>query len=114
VAVFEFASFWGVRLQKLAKIDFQDSLEEAASMFPTDARLLNRAREIPVRLANGAGIKPPVLSPGGQVRADQASALRPRRQFKRAKKALRTLRTYLGRVIRDIARKLEGNGRLAP
>src|SRR5205823_7653261 len=26
-------------------------------MFPTDARLLNRAREILVRLANGAGIR---------------------------------------------------------
>src|SRR5215831_5819792 len=60
MAVFEFASFWGVRLQKLAKIDFQDLLEEAASIFPTDARLLkllNRAREILVRLAKGAGIK---------------------------------------------------------
>ena len=41
MAVFEFASFWGVRLQKLAKIGFQDSLEEAASML---LKLLNRAR----------------------------------------------------------------------
>jgi IS5 family transposase len=31
------------------------------------------------------------------------------KQFKRANRALRTLRTYLGRVIRDIARKLDGN-----
>jgi IS5 family transposase len=30
-------------------------------------------------------------------------------QFKRANKALRKLRTYLGRVIRDISRKIAGN-----
>jgi hypothetical protein len=31
------------------------------------------------------------------------------KQFKRANRALKTLRTYLGRVIRDIARKIEGD-----
>lgn len=31
------------------------------------------------------------------------------KQFKRANRALRTLRTYLGRVIRDVARKLFDN-----
>jgi IS5 family transposase len=30
-------------------------------------------------------------------------------QFKRANKALRKLRTYLGRVIRDVGRRIEGN-----
>jgi transposase, IS5 family len=32
------------------------------------------------------------------------------KQFKRANRALKTLRTYLGRVIRDVARKIEGDG----
>jgi len=40
---------------------------------------------------------------------DQASALRHAKQFKRANRSLRKLRTYLGRVIRDIARRIEGN-----
>src|SRR6266566_1869943 len=31
------------------------------------------------------------------------------KQFKRANRALKTLRTYLGRVIRDIARKIDGD-----
>jgi hypothetical protein len=31
------------------------------------------------------------------------------RQFKRANRALRTLKTYLGRVIRDFARKIDGD-----
>ena len=34
------------------------------------------------------------------------------KQFKRANRALKKLRTYLGRVIRDIARKIEGDGGL--
>src|SRR3954464_10577331 len=34
------------------------------------------------------------------------------KQFKRANRMLRKLRTYLGRVIRDIGRKIEGNGAL--
>ena len=34
------------------------------------------------------------------------------KQFKRANRTLRKLRTYLGRVIRDIDRKIEGNSGL--
>jgi hypothetical protein len=48
----------------------------------------------------------------GQVRPDQAPALCPRQQFKRANRALKTLRTYLGRVIRNIGRKIERNSGL--
>jgi IS5 family transposase len=32
------------------------------------------------------------------------------KQFKRANRALKKLRTYLGRVIRDITRKIEDDG----
>ena len=35
-----------------------------------------------------------------------------RKQFKRANRALKTIRTYLGRVIRDIARKIKGGAEL--
>jgi IS5 family transposase len=34
------------------------------------------------------------------------------KQFKRANRTLKKLRTYLSRVIRDIGRKIEGNGGL--
>ncbi len=34
------------------------------------------------------------------------------KQFKRANRALQKLKTYLGRVIRDIARKIDGNSGL--
>ena len=34
------------------------------------------------------------------------------KQMKRAKKSLKKMKTYLGRIIRDIRRKIEGNGEL--
>ena len=47
-------------------------------MFPTDAKLMHRARERLVRLAKKRGVRAaPVLCAGRQVRADQAPALRP-------------------------------------
>ncbi len=82
-------------------------------MFPTDARLLNRAREILVRLAKGAGIA--LRQSYGRVGkfaliAHQRYAHA--KQFERADRALRTLRTYPGRVIRDIGRKVAGKAGL--
>src|SRR6266403_3583939 len=54
------------------------TVQEKAISFPTDARLMHRARERLVRF--GAGERhqaSPVLCAGGQVRPDQAPALRP-------------------------------------
>jgi transposase, IS5 family len=78
-------------------------------MFPTDARLLNRAREILVRLAKGSSIK----LRQSYVRVGKFALIDHQRyahatQFKRANRALKTLRTYLRRIIRDIARKIDG------
>ena len=78
-------------------------------MFPTDARLLNRAREILVRLAKRQGL----ALRQSYARVGKFALIKHQRyahakQFKRAKKALKTLRTYLGRVIRDVGRKIEG------
>jgi IS5 family transposase len=79
-------------------------------MFPTDARLLNRAREILVRLAARHGIKlRQSYARVGKFALIQHQRYAHAKQFKRANRALRKLRTYLGRVIRDIARKIEGN-----
>jgi hypothetical protein len=54
----------------------------------------------------------PVLCAGRQVRPDPAQRYAHAKQLKRANRALKTLRTYLGRVIRDVGRKIEGNGGL--
>ena len=81
--------------------------------FPTDARLMQRARERLVRLAQMRG----VMLRQSYTRVGKHALIRHQRyahahQFKRANKALRTLRTYLGRVIRDIERKIKGRAEL--
>jgi IS5 family transposase len=76
-------------------------------MFPTDAKLLNRAREILVRLAKKNGL---VLRQS-YVRVGKLALIKQQRyahakQFKRANRSLKRLKTYLGRVIRDIGRRI--------
>ncbi len=82
-------------------------------MFPTDAKLLNRARERLVALAKKSGLD----LRQSYVRVGKFALIRHQRyahakQFKRANKALRTLKTYLGRTIRDIARQIAGEDEL--
>jgi IS5 family transposase len=80
-------------------------------MFPTDARLLNRARESLVRLAQKHGVKlRQSYARVGKFALIQHQRYAHAKQFKRANRALKKLRTYLGRVIRDVTRKIEGDG----
>jgi IS5 family transposase len=78
-------------------------------MFPTDAKLLHRARERLVALAQKVGLD----LRQSYTRVGKFALIRHQRyahakQFKRANKALRTLKTYLGRTIRDITRQITG------
>jgi len=78
-------------------------------MFPTDAKLINRAREKLVKLARRTGLD----LRQSYVRVGKFALIKHQRyahakQFKRANKALRKLKTYLGRTIRDIGRQIAG------
>lgn len=78
-------------------------------MFPTDAKLLNRSRERLVALAKKTGLD----LRQSYTRVGMFALIRHQRyahtkQFKRANRALRTLKTYLGRTIRDITRQIAG------
>jgi transposase, IS5 family len=82
-------------------------------MFPTDAKLINRAREKLVKLAGKLGLH----LRQSYRRVGKLALIRHQRyahahQFKRANKALRKLKTYLGRTIRDIARQIAGEDEL--
>ena len=82
-------------------------------MFPTDAKLLNRAREKLVTLARKTGLE----LRQSYTRVGKFALIKQQRyahakQFKRASKALRRLKTYLGRTIRDIGRQIAGDGQL--
>jgi IS5 family transposase len=82
-------------------------------MFPTDAKLIHRARERLVRLARKAGLD----LRQSYVRVGKLALIMHQRyahakQFRRANKSLRKLRTYLGRTIRDISRQIAGDAAL--
>ena len=79
-------------------------------MFPTDAKLLNRAREKLVTLASkmGLGLRQSYTRVGKLALIMQQRYAHAK-QFKRAGKALRTLRTCLGRTMRDIGRQIAGD-----
>ena len=82
-------------------------------MFPTDAKLLHRAREKLVALARKTGID----LRQSYTRVGKFALIKHQRyahakQFKRAGKALRKLKTYLGRTIRDIGRQIAGDDEL--
>lgn len=81
--------------------------------FPTDDRLLYRAREILVRLANRYGVKlRQSYACVGKFALIKRQRYAHAKQFKRANRALKTLKTYLGGIIRDIGRKLGDNADL--
>jgi IS5 family transposase len=97
----------------LARVIVDTTVQPKNITFPTDAKLLNRAREKLAKLAKklGVGLRQ------SYTRVGKFELIRHQRyahakQFKRANRALRKLRTYLGRVIRDIARKIDGDPRL--
>ena len=95
-----------VKAFQLKRVNVDTTVQEKEIRFPTDARLYNRARERLVKAARERGI---VLRQNYNRKAKQLLAQQSRyahaRQMKRARKCTRTLRTYLGRVIRDIERK---------
>jgi len=97
----------------LSRVIVDTTVQPKNVTFPTDAKLLNRAREKLVRLAqrHGVGLRQSYARVG-KFALIQHQRYAHAKQFKRANQALKKLRTYLGRVIRDIGRKIEGNGGL--
>ena len=97
----------------LARVIVDTTVQPKAVMFPTDAKLVHRARERLVRLAQKRGVK---LRQSYRRVGKRALIAHQRyahaHQFKRANKALRKLKTYAGRVIRDLRRQTAGDDAL--
>jgi IS5 family transposase len=99
-----------VKKQSFDKIIIDTTVMEKAVAFPTDSRLLERGRQHLVKLAKSLGItlrqnynrEAPRL-------AIQVGRYAHAKQFRRMKAALKSLRTLVGRVWRDIDRKLDRN-----
>ena len=94
----------------LARVIVDTTVQPKNITFPTDAKLLNRAREKLVKLAKKLGVElRQSYTRVGKFALIQHQRYAHAKQFKRANRALRKLRTYLGRVIRDIARKIDSD-----
>jgi IS5 family transposase len=94
--------------RSLSQVVVDTTVMEKAIAHPTDARLYEKARQSLVTLAGKAGValrqnynrKAPRL-------AARAGRLAHARQFRRLRKALRTLKGYTGRVLRDTRRQID-------
>src|SRR6202167_4706032 len=96
-----------------SKVIVDTTVQPKAVAFPTDAKLMHRARERLVKLARKTGVS---LRQSYQRVGKHALIAHQRyahaKQFKRANRALKTIRTDLGRVARDIVRRIEGEAEL--
>jgi transposase, IS5 family len=98
----------------LERVAVDTTVQPKAIAHPTDARLMHRALEKLVELAKRNAV--PLRQ--SYVRVAKRAAIMVGRyshahQFKRARRMLKFLRTRLGRVIRDITRKIADDAELA-
>ena len=95
--------------RSFTKINVDTTVQEKGIAFPTDARLYQKMRVRLVNLAQRHGV---VLRQSyvrvGKRALVQVGRYAHAKQTKRKRKAQRKLKTYLGRIVRDIERKLQG------
>jgi len=88
------------------RVNVDTTVQEKAIAFPTDARLYQKMRVTLVRAAQKRGIR---LRQSYRLVGKKAFIMQGRyasaQQMKRAARQTRKLKTYLGRVIRDLERK---------
>jgi transposase, IS5 family len=97
-----------VKATQLKRVNVDTTVQEKDIRFPTDARLYDRARERLVKEAKNRDIDLRQnynrLSRNLLYKQNRYAHAR---QMKRARSCTKKLRTYLGRVIRDIERKCQ-------
>ena len=99
-----------IEVKDLSKVIVDTTVQEKAITFPTDAKLLNRARVMLVKLAKAHGL---VLRQGypkvGKLALIKYQRYAHAKQWNRARRELRRLKTILGRVIRDVERQVHAS-----
>jgi IS5 family transposase len=99
-----------MKLTELESLCADTTVQEKNVTFPTDAKLLNRARVRLALLAKESGV--PLRQSYTHLGRKALIAYHrymAAKHFKRARRRLKKLRTYLGRIVRDIGRKIAGN-----
>ena len=96
-----------VKPSDLKRVTVDTTVQEKAVSYPTDSRLLNRSRERLVRLCRKhAVVLRQSYARKGPKALLKANRYAHARQYRRMRREVKTLRTYLGRVVRDIERKI--------
>jgi len=104
-----------LRTETAAPKDLQTVIADTTVMekntaFPTDSKLLNRAREQLTAMAAKSGLKlRQTYKRKGRAAAINAGKYAHAKQFKRMRKEVKKLKVFLGRVTRDIERKIKGS-----
>ncbi len=102
-----------LRTKDLARVTIDTTVQPKAISFPTDAKLLHAAIKGLNRLARQHGVR---LRQSYLRIAKRAAMMASRyahaKQFNRHRRQLRILRTRLGRIVRDIGRKIAGRADL--
>ena len=95
-----------IKRSSLQTVVLDTTVQPKAIAHPTDSRLLNRAREQLVSAAQKAGVAlRQSYALVGKAAETQAGRYAHAKQFNRMRREIRKLRTWLGRVIRDVQRK---------
>ncbi|MCF6216199.1 MAG: IS5 family transposase [Emcibacter sp.] len=104
-----------VSKRDLSHVTVDTTVQEKAVHFPTDVRLCHRAREALVKLAQEQNIP---LRQSYRRKGKQAQFMANRymaaRQMKRARKKIKEVRNYLGRVMRNIKSAADRGQMLSP
>lgn len=95
-----------IKRRSLEQVVLDTTVQPKAVAHPTDSRLLNRAREQLVDAAKDAGITlRQSYARVGKHADHKAGRYAHAKQYQRMRREIRRLRTWLGRVIRDVQRK---------
>lgn len=102
-----------IKPAELKRVSVDTTVQEKAVTFPTDSKLLNRSRERLVKLCRKHGVR---LRQSYARKGPEALLMTNRyahaRQLRRMRRQVKRLKTYLGRVVRDIERKIAGEAEL--
>jgi len=95
--------------QDLKRVISDTTVMEKNITFPTDTKLLNKAREKLVALAFQSGLKlRQTYARIGRFAALNAGRYAHAKQFKRMRKEVKKLKNFLGRTVRDVERQIQG------
>ena len=95
-----------IKKSELKRVNVDTTVQEKDIRYPTDSRLYDRMREKLVKEAvkENINLRQSYKRVSSKALHKQSSYARAQ-QFKRARKECKKLKTYLGRVVRDIKRK---------